>query len=100
MRIIYTADAQDRLNDILDYLEEQCVNDVVVNKIRDKILYSADRLLAFPDFGTSEFELEHLRQGHRRIVKDHYKIIYRIEGDTIYVTDIFDTRQDPAKMKG
>jgi len=44
--------------------------------------------------------LEHLQMGHRRLVQSHYKIIYRIEGNTIYITDIFDSRQDPAKMKG
>lgn len=100
MKLIYTADAQDRLNDILDYLEEQGVNAITINKIRNKILDAADKLLSFPDIGTSELELEHLGQSHRRIVKDHYKIIYRIDGETIYVTDIFDTRQDPSKMKG
>ena len=44
--------------------------------------------------------LRHLNLGHRRIVTDHYKIIYRIEDQVIYITDIFDTRQNPGKMKG
>ncbi len=100
MRLIYTADAQNNLNAILDYLEEQNVSHTVINRIRDKILEAANVLLVFPDIGSPEFELEHLGQNHRRIVKDHYKIIYRLEGENIYVTDIFDTRQDPAKMKG
>ena len=30
----------------------------------------------------------------------HYKIIYRVIGETIYITDIFDSGQDPDKMKG
>jgi len=37
---------------------------------------------------------------HRRAIEGHFKIIYRVEGETIYVTDFFDSRQDPAKMKG
>lgn len=37
---------------------------------------------------------------HRRIIEGHYKIIYRVEGQAIYITDIFDSRQDPNKMKG
>ena len=44
--------------------------------------------------------LSYLNQGHRRLIEGHFKIIYRIEGDNVYITDFFDTRQDPAKMKG
>lgn len=44
--------------------------------------------------------LEHLGLGHRRLIESHYKIIYRVVGEYIYVTDIFDSRQDPEKMKG
>lgn len=49
--------------------------------------------------GQKEEYLEHMGQSHRRIIEGYYKIIYRVEGETIYVTDIFDTRQDPARMK-
>jgi len=37
---------------------------------------------------------------YRRLVEGHYKIIYRIEDEYIYITDIFDSCQDPDKMKG
>jgi hypothetical protein len=50
--------------------------------------------------GQKEKYLEHLGQSHRRIIEGHYKIIYRIEEEVIYITDIFDTRQDRTKMKG
>ena len=60
----------------------------------------ADKLLTHPRMGQKEEYLEHLGQSHRRIIENHYKIIYRVEGEIIYVTDIFDSRQDPAKMKG
>ena len=38
--------------------------------------------------------------GHRRLIESHFKIIYRVIGDCIYITDIFDSRQDADKMKG
>ena len=44
--------------------------------------------------------LEHLGLGHRPIIEGHFKIIYKVEGEYIYITDIFDSRQDPDKMKG
>jgi hypothetical protein len=37
---------------------------------------------------------------YRRLVVGNFKVIYRIEKDLIYVTDIFDARQDPKRMRG
>jgi len=34
------------------------------------------------------------------IVKGNYKIIYSVTNQYIYITDIFDTRQNPEKMRG
>ncbi len=39
-------------------------------------------------------------QGHRRWVVGHYKLIYLVLEDQLVITDFFDTRQDPKKMKG
>jgi len=52
-----------------------------------------------PFAGQKEEFLEDMKLEHRRIVEGNYKIIYRIHGDTVYVTDIFDSRQNPIKMK-
>ena len=44
--------------------------------------------------------LKDLKEGHRRIIEGHFKIIYKIEKETVYITDFFDSRQSPEKMKG
>lgn len=50
--------------------------------------------------GQKEEYLEHLGKGHRYlVVEKHYKVIYRIENDIVYITDVFDTQQDQDKMK-
>jgi len=68
-------------------------------EIRDEILDTVDTLLENPRKGQEEPFLAHLELGHRRIIEGHYKIIYRIIDEYIYITDIFDSRQDPEKMK-
>ncbi|HLZ16960.1 MAG TPA: type II toxin-antitoxin system RelE/ParE family toxin [Cyclobacteriaceae bacterium] len=70
-----------------------------INEIRNRILSKADMLLTTPYLGQQEEYLEHLGKGHRRLIEGNYKIIYRVQGENIYITDIFDSRQDPAKMK-
>lgn len=50
--------------------------------------------------GQEEEGLKHLNRGHRYLlIKPFYKLIYLIIKPIIYITDIFDTRQDPDKMK-
>ena len=68
--------------------------------IRNQILDKADELADNPWKGQREEYLTHLGKDHRRTIEGHYKIIYRVEEQYIYITDIFDSRQDPAKMKG
>lgn len=67
-------------------------------KVRKGILDAADRLTKYPRGGQVEEYLAHLGLEHRRVIYSQYKIIYRIVGDTIFITDIFDSRQDPEKM--
>jgi toxin ParE1/3/4 len=67
-------------------------------EIRDKILDKADTILSNIYMAQKEEFLEHLQLSHRII--SNYKIVYTIKTDHILITDIFDTRQDPDKIKG
>ena len=99
MKLVYTEQAVASLQECMDFFLHEVPSEKV-NEIRDKILAKADKLLANPYIGQQEEYLEHVGQSHRRVIEGNYKIIYKIEGDAIFVTDIFDSRQDPAKMKG
>jgi len=98
MKLVYTEQAVASLQECLDFLSLEIPAEKI-NEIRDRILDKADKLLTNSSIGQQEEYLEHLGQSHRRIIEGHYKIIYRIEREIIYITDIFDSRQDPAKMK-
>ena len=100
MKVFYTEQALVSLQECLDFFPLDEVSPEKVNEIRDRILSKADKLLDTPHIGQQEEYLEHMGLSHRRIIEGHYKIIYRIEGEFIYITDIFDSRKDPAKMKG
>jgi toxin ParE1/3/4 len=99
MKILYTKQAIDGLNDSLNFIAPK-VSTQKLTEIRDNILDTVDSLLINPHSGQIEPFLSHFELDYRRIIFSHYKIIYRIEGDIIYITDIFDSRQDPSKMKG
>lgn len=57
-------------------------------------------LAKHPGAGQFEILLDHLGKGHRRWVVGNYKLIYLVVGDRIEITDIFDARQHPGKMRG
>lgn len=97
MRLLVSEYAAARLDDIWYYHATGATTrtaDRIVNKIVDDI----DWLLDHPRGGQYEPLLDHLGLKHRRLVSGNYKIIYRIIDDLIFVSDIFDTRQDPEKM--
>ena len=98
MKLVYTEQALISLEEALDFIAPKVAH-VKLIEIRDKILNKADTLLLNPLKGQKEPCLEHLGLDHRRLVESHYKIIYRVTGEYIYITDIFDSRQDPDKMK-
>jgi len=49
-----------------------------------------------PNRGRIDEELRFLNKEHRYIFERHYRIIYRVEKEMVYVTDIFSNWQDPA----
>jgi toxin ParE1/3/4 len=98
MKLVYTAQALISLEEALGFIAPE-VSFEKLTEIKDQILDAADTLLLQPFKGQEEPYLEHLGLGHRRLVESHYKIIYKVVGEYIYITDIFDSRQDPDKMK-
>jgi toxin ParE1/3/4 len=99
MKILYTEQFLESLEEALEFNAPKVSNEKLI-EIRDGILDATEKLLLNPQMGQKEPFLEHLKLGHRRIIYGNYKIIYRIIDNYIYITDVFDARQDPAKMKG
>ena len=99
MKLVYTEQALISLEEALEFIASKVPYEKII-EIRDRIFDTTDTLLEQPLAGQREYLLEHLELGHRRLVEGHYKIIYRVVDEYIYITDIFDSRQDPAKMKG
>lgn len=97
MKIIWTDFAIENLKQIFDYYSEKA-NKKVAHKIRKQILETAKQLILNPESGQLEYNLETLERKHRYLVSGDYKIIYRISNNEVIINDVFDARQNPAKM--
>jgi len=101
MKLMYTDDSKRRLaNSIVNLVEELAYPLYKALEIEQDLHNQAAALKENPRLGQFEEELAYLNKGHRGLVVGNFKIIYRISGSEIYITDFFDTRQDPSKMKG
>ena len=96
--IFWTDTARNQLRNIFDYYKHKASVSVarkIVKSLVDKTII----LQTHPKIGPVETLLNHRDHEYRFLVKGHYKIIYRIHGDTIKVAAIFDCRQHPDKIR-
>ncbi|HLP18645.1 MAG TPA: type II toxin-antitoxin system RelE/ParE family toxin [Chitinophagales bacterium] len=99
MKLVITQPAQWHLKELHDYYKYK-VSQRVADRIKDGIINKLKFIADHPLVGQYEPTLATLGLGHRRFVEGNYKIVYRIVDNTIFVTDVFDARQNPEKMQG
>jgi hypothetical protein len=68
-------------------------------EIINKIVEITDILLTHPFLGSLEEQLLRLKRKYRKLICSHYKIIYSVRKNIVYIHTVFDTRQNPNKMK-
>lgn len=99
MRLDFTERALRSLERSLELLADRYSPEQRV-AYTEKIFERTRILLRYPRAGQREERLASLGQDHRRLVCDHFKIVYFIDGEIIRITDIFDSRRDPEEMIG
>lgn len=85
--------ALDTFHDIAVYLEEEYstkTSERFVQKVFDKIQV----LQKYPTIGRKAPKRKSVRF---ILVEKHYRLYYRISGNTLIISSLFDTRQNPKK---
>ncbi|MBL0129300.1 MAG: type II toxin-antitoxin system RelE/ParE family toxin [Flavobacteriales bacterium] len=99
MTLEVTAIAQQRLFAIWKRIRDESSQERA-DRVEERLLRRAEELIDQPLKGPPEPFLAELNGSHRYLLLGRYKIIYRIDGTTIHVTDFFDTKQHPSRMRG
>jgi toxin ParE1/3/4 len=97
MKILWTDFASGTLAEIYKYYKE-VAGENVAQKIITDIFATTRQLGKHPYAGQLEETLKRLEEGHRYLVNGNYKIVYKVLNESILITDVFDTRQDPLKI--
>ncbi|WP_317171989.1 type II toxin-antitoxin system RelE/ParE family toxin [Flavobacterium pokkalii] len=81
------------------YLEK--AGNRVAKQIIEKIILEPNKILSHPEITQVEELLLDREKEYRYLVCGNYKIIYSIDTKQklIMIADVFDTRQNPVKMK-
>lgn len=105
MKVELTERGQHSFQEVLVFLlEEQEVAPEIVLRTEKEIRQETSKLSDSPNIGQPETDLSQRwgREYRSFLVKRRYRLVYfvdRSEG-VIYITDVFDTPQDPLKMQG
>lgn len=98
--ILWSSFAEKQIANIYSYyLEEASAK--VAKKIARSLIKAPDSLIKNPELGQIELSLTALKIEYRYILYKSYKIIYSLDHERgqIRVADVFDTRQNPSKLK-
>lgn len=99
MDVIWTAPAEKSLTETIRYVKMR-TGEVTARKVWQMIRKQVELLVANPYMGKVDTELSSARYQYRFIiVNKRSKVYYFIEESFIYITLVWDTRQDPETLK-
>lgn len=100
LEIIWSEFAEKQLDEILIYYTENA-NIRIGRKILRNILKAPEQLKINPFIGQTENLLIERKNSYRYLIHKNFKIIYSVDRENgfIKIADIFDTRQNPDKIK-
>ncbi len=99
-KIIWSEFAETQLDEIYEYYEKKASPRVAKKLVRE-IIDEPKKLIKAPLIGQEEELLKQRETEYRYLVFKNYKLIYSIDNQKgfIKIADVFDTRQNPPKLK-
>lgn len=99
-KIIWSEFSETQLDEIYEYYERKASSGVAT-KIITGIVKESKKLIKANFIGQEEELLKERKIQYRYLVFNNYKIIYSVDEQNgfIKIADVFDTRQNPPKLK-
>ena len=99
-KIIWSQFAETQLDEIYEYYEKNA-SSRIAKKLMNGIINEPKKLINTPQIGQDEELLKQRKTEYRYLVFKNYKLIYSVDEENgfIKIADVFDTRQNPTKIK-
>ena len=99
MRIIWSDDAIKSVDNTVDYIEDNFGVDRSI-EFYDEVLEQADSLVQFPQKGPVDEDLKGGKYEYRSLgIGKLSRLIYRIDGETIRILYLWNTRRNPITLR-
>ncbi|HPE55540.1 MAG TPA: type II toxin-antitoxin system RelE/ParE family toxin [Bacteroidales bacterium] len=98
LRTFWTDSARYQLEDIFDYYKNKA-NIRIARKLVKRIIERTIQLEQNPNSGAKELLLSNRKFEYRYLVEGNYKIVYWKEDNYLKIAAVFDSRQNPEKLK-
>lgn len=93
LKIIWTLQAIDDLKNIYNFWKKKSLHGA--NNVRSDIIRSPKTI-----YFSEQYQIDDINLKYRRIiVRDNYKVLYKIKNDAIYIVGIVSTFQSPNIIK-
>lgn len=99
MRILWSDSALAELEEIFDYYQAKA-SSIVARSLVKAIIQKTIILKSNPFVGVKESLLSDRPDEYRYLIYKNFKIIYRCNDNLIVIITVFDSRQNPLKIKG
>ena len=97
-KIIWSDFALKQLKKIHNFYKNEA-SEEIARRLTKSIVQTTIQLETNPQIGTKEPLLEDCEFEYRFLVNKNYKIIYRLDDNVVRVISVFDTRQNPNKIR-
>lgn len=98
MVVYWESEALDNLRGIFLYYQE-IAGTRIAREIRDDIKLTADKLGRFPSLGMIVEETGSHIIYRSILAYKHYKLYYHISNNNVFISSIWDTRQNPLRLE-
>ena len=100
LEIIWSEFAETQLDEIYEYYKKEA-STRIAKKLLKGIINEPKKLIKTPFIGQEEELLKQREIHYRYLVFKNYKLIYSVDTENgfIKIADVFDTRQNPPKIK-
>ena len=99
MRIIWSDQAVESVDKTADYIEENFGVDRSI-EFYDEVQEQTDLLTQFPNMGPIDDDLRGGKYEYRSLgINKLSRLIYRIDGETIRILYLWNTRQNPITLR-
>jgi len=95
--VLWSDSAVSELQSLHDYYLTTA-SSKIAKKIVNSIVNKSLLLSKNPRIGQIEELLKHRKEEIRYLDDGNYKIVYKIEGQTVLIASVFDCRQDPMML--